>query len=53
MKWKKLGIIAGVAFVIFFLVSQPGTSAGMIKDSLSGVGHIADKLALFVKSLTT
>jgi hypothetical protein len=49
--YKKLGILLGVAFVIFFIVNQPTASAGMVKDALGGIGHAADKLALFVKSL--
>jgi len=51
--YKKLGIILGVAFVIFFVVNQPENSAGMVKDALGGIGHAADRLAVFVKSLVS
>ena len=53
MDYKKLGIILGIAFVVFFLVNQPSEAAGLIKNSIAGVGHIADKLALFVKHLSS
>jgi hypothetical protein len=49
--YKKLGILLGVAFVIFFVVQQPEDSAGLVRDALGGIGHAADKLAVFVKSL--
>lgn len=51
MNAKKLGIVAGVLFVIFFVMQQPTESAGLVRDALGGVGHLADKLAVFVKSL--
>jgi len=49
--YKKLGILLGVAFVLFFVIQQPADSAGLVKDALGGIGHAADKLAIFVKSL--
>jgi hypothetical protein len=51
--YKKLGIILGIAFVIFFVVQQPEDSAGLVRDALGGIGHAADKLAVFVKSLVS
>lgn len=53
MKYKKLAILIGVAFVLFFVVQQPQDSAGLVKDALGGIGHAADKLAVFVKSLVS
>ncbi|HSV66068.1 MAG TPA: hypothetical protein VLJ59_09225 [Mycobacteriales bacterium] len=49
---KRVAILAGIAFLIFFVVNQPAASADLVKNALSGVGTAADKLALFVKSLT-
>lgn len=51
MDYKKLGILLGVAFVIFFVVQQPEDSAGLVRDALGGIGHAADRLGVFVKSL--
>jgi len=49
--YKKIGILLGVAFVLFFLINQPDESAGLVKDALGGIGHAANRLALFIKSL--
>ncbi len=51
MKYKKQLTLLAIAFVLFFVVNQPTESAGLVKDALGGVGHAADKLAVFVKSL--
>jgi hypothetical protein len=50
LAYKKLGVLMGVAFVLFFVV-QPQESAGYIRDALTDVGNTAAKLADFVKAL--
>jgi hypothetical protein len=51
MNYKKLGIFLGAAFVLFYVISQPTDSAGLVRSALGGIGDAADKLAIFVKSL--
>jgi hypothetical protein len=53
VKYKKQLTLIAIAFVLFFIVQQPDSSAGLVKDALGGLGHAADKLAVFVKSLVS
>lgn len=51
VNYKKIGVFLGIAFVLYFLVSQPTESAGLVRDALGGVGDAASKLAEFVRQL--
>lgn len=50
MNWKKLGIVAGVAFLIYFVVRSPVESANAVKNAAVQMGELANLIAV---SLTT
>jgi len=52
-KYKKQLTLVAIAFVVFFLVNQPAASATLVKNTMSGIGNAADKLAEFVRSLVS
>lgn len=51
MNYKVIGIFLGVAFVLYFLASQPTEAHDLMRDALGGVGDAAQKLAEFVRRL--
>jgi hypothetical protein len=53
VKYKRLAILAGAAFVAFFLVQDPNASATLVQNAIGSVGNVADKLAVFVKQLVS
>lgn len=46
MNYKKVGVFLGIAYVLFFLVSQPTETAGLVRDALTGV---ADQVRALVQ----
>ena len=52
-KYKKQPTLVSIAFVIFFLINQPTATADLVKNTMSGIGNAADKLAEFVRSLVS
>lgn len=53
MNVKKIAIIAGIALVAFFLISQPGASANVVKSILGGLGDGAEAVVSFAKNLVS
>lgn len=51
MNVKKVATIAGVALVLFFLISQPGQSADFVKGILTMLKDGAMAIIDFVKQL--
>lgn len=51
MNTKKVLTWLGIAFVVFFVLQQPDSASGMVRNAISGVGDAADRLAQFVSSL--
>lgn len=51
MNLKKALIIAGVALVVFFLVTQPTQSADLVKSILGTLQDAAEALITFVRSV--
>jgi hypothetical protein len=52
-KVKKVLAYVGVAFVIFYLFSQPAQAAKAVNGAFNGVLTGANQLAVFFTSLTT
>jgi hypothetical protein len=48
---KKLITLAAVAFVLFFLISQPGESATAVHNVLNWLRNGAEAIVTFVKAL--
>ena len=53
MDVKKLLTYVVVAFVIFYLFTQPAAAAAAVKSLVGGIGTGADRLSAFVSSLIT
>lgn len=51
MNAKKAAILAGVALLVFFLVTQPVQSAGLVTSILDTLKDGADALITFVRSV--
>jgi len=51
MNTKKLVTYVLVAFVIFYLFSQPSDAAAAVRSLMSGIGRGANQLAAFFNSL--
>lgn len=51
MKAKKVLLIAGIALLAFFLISQPVQSAQLVNDLLNGLQNAAEALITFVRSV--
>lgn len=49
---KNLRYVA-IAFVIFYLLSQPRNAADVVNNAFSALGDAGDSLAQFVNSLGT
>jgi hypothetical protein len=52
-KVKKVLMYAAVAFVVFYLFSQPAQAARAVNGALNGVLTGANQLAVFFTSLAT
>jgi hypothetical protein len=48
---KKLGIIAGVAFALFFVISNPQGSADLVLSILTILGNAAASVVQFIQAL--
>jgi len=48
---KKILTWAAIAFVIFYLVSQPSSAANVVQTVAGGLGSAADSLSTFVNNL--
>lgn len=51
MNAKKLGIIVGVAFALFFVISQPQASADLVLSILTILGDMASSVVQFIRAL--
>ena len=51
MDAKKLAIIAGVALLVFFLVTQPTQSAGIVNNIFNTLKDAAEALLTFVRTV--
>jgi hypothetical protein len=50
-KFKKVLMWAGIALLVFFLVSQPGQSAGLVGNILNDLKNWAEAVITFVTSV--
>jgi hypothetical protein len=48
---KKALTWVGIAFVVIFIVTQPGDSAGVLRLAFGGIESAADQLNTFVRSI--
>jgi hypothetical protein len=48
---KKIGIIVGVAFALFFVISQPQNSADLVLNILTILGDAAASVVAFIQAL--
>jgi cell shape-determining protein MreC len=46
---KKILVLAGVALLVFFLVTQPTQSAGIVTSIINTLKNAAEALILFVR----
>lgn len=53
MKAKKLLTIGGIALVIFFVISQPGNSAGLVNNIVVFLRDAAESVITFVSNVFT
>jgi hypothetical protein len=51
MNVKKIGVVLGVALVLFFLISQPIESANFVTNILNWLRQAAEAIITFVQSL--
>ncbi|MDD7917395.1 MULTISPECIES: hypothetical protein [Actinomycetospora] len=51
MNAKKIGIIVGVAFALFFVISQPQNSADLVLNILTILGDAAASVVAFIQAL--
>jgi hypothetical protein len=51
VKAKKVLIIAGIALLAFFLISQPVQSAELVNNILLGLRDAAEAVITFVRSV--
>ncbi len=42
---------AAIAFVVFFLVTNPTSAASIVQSAIHGLGNVAHGLSTFVSSL--
>jgi len=49
---KKILTYGGILFVVFYLVTQPGSSGHLLSSGFHGLHDIGDSLARFVHSLS-
>ena len=53
MNLKKLLVLATVAFLLFFLITQPHQSAGVVNTILNWLKNGAESIITFVRSIFT
>jgi hypothetical protein len=53
MNWKKIGLVALVAFIVYFLVRSPVESAMAVKNVGLVVGRFANTLATSIATFFT
>ncbi|GII53991.1 hypothetical protein Pth03_23800 [Planotetraspora thailandica] len=53
MNVKKVATYVAVAFVIFYLLTQPTAAAAAVRGMFDGITTGAERLATFFTSLTT
>jgi hypothetical protein len=51
VKLKKVLTWVGIAFVVFFVLSQPGNAGNVVQQGLGAIEGIGNQLAAFVNSL--
>jgi hypothetical protein len=51
LNYKKLGLFAAIAVVMYYVVTEPNESANLVQDAFGGVGDAAGALAEFLRSL--
>ena len=51
MNMKKILTWAGIALLLFFLITQPNQSAGVVTGILNTLKQAAEALIVFVKTL--
>ncbi|SDC04649.1 hypothetical protein SAMN05660690_0330 [Geodermatophilus telluris] len=51
MNLKKILVWLAVAFVVFYVIQQPESSAAMVRNAGEALGDAASSLAAFVESL--
>ena len=48
---QKVGLMAGVALIGFFLVTAPDNAASTLRHAADGAGHVMHQLSVFVKDI--
>ena len=51
MNVKKVLTWVGIAFVVFFVLSQPGHAGGVVKQGFGAIESLGNRLAAFVTEL--
>lgn len=51
MDVKKLAIVAGTLLVLFFVITQPASSAGLVHNILGMLRDAAESLITFVSNV--
>ena len=51
MNARKIGIFVGVAFLLFFVISQPQGSADLVLSILTILGDAAASVVEFIRAL--
>ncbi|SFO40019.1 hypothetical protein SAMN05660359_03196 [Geodermatophilus obscurus] len=51
MSLKKVLVWLAIAFVVFYVIQQPESSAEMVKNAGQALGDAASSIAAFVSSL--
>ncbi|MGH3951305.1 MAG: hypothetical protein ACRDSE_19670 [Pseudonocardiaceae bacterium] len=53
MDVKKIAVLAVAAVLVFFVISQPGTAAGMVHTILGMLASAAESLITFVSNVVS
>ena len=48
---RKLGLVAGMLVVGFYLITAPQSAAGTLRHAGTGMGHVVHQLSVFLRSL--
>ncbi|WP_165960592.1 hypothetical protein [Actinocrispum wychmicini] len=51
MNTKKILVLTGIALLVFFLVTQPQQSAGIVNNIINTLKDAAEALITFVRSV--
>lgn len=51
MNTKKILVLTGIALLVFFLVTQPTQSAGIVTSIINTLKDAAEAVILFVRSV--